>query len=120
MKNVVILGSTGSIGNNTLNVIRLNMDRYRVVALSANCNGQKLLEQCIEFNPMYALILEQKEAEWLKQKLQSRHIKTEVLNSYDDLNKIVVLDEVDIVMSAIVGSRGLMPTYKAILANKKV
>ena len=120
MQNVVILGSTGSIGGNTLNVLRLHPDKYKVLALTANSNWQALLTQCVEFKPQYALLLDTQNAANLQQKLVSHHLKTAVLTGIDDLVKLVGLPEVDVVMSAIVGSAGLLPTHEAILAGKKV
>jgi len=120
MQNVVILGSTGSIGCNTLNVIELHPGKYKIIALTANSNVDKLLEQCIKFKPEYAVLLDVAQANHLKDQLKLNQINTVVLTKPDDLLHIVTLTETDIVMSAIVGSAGLLPTYSAITAGKKV
>jgi 1-deoxy-D-xylulose-5-phosphate reductoisomerase len=120
MQNVVILGSTGSIGCNTLNVIELHPDKYKVVALTANSNVAKLFEQCVKFKPEYAVLLDAAQAEYLKNQLKLNQIETKVLTTSGDLLQVVSMPHVDIVMSAIVGSRGLLPTYAAVKAGKKV
>ncbi|MBY0378940.1 MAG: 1-deoxy-D-xylulose-5-phosphate reductoisomerase [Burkholderiales bacterium] len=120
IKSIVILGSTGSIGVSTLEVISHNLDKYKVFALVANTNLDKLLEQCIKYIPKYAVILDKVKSMVLKDKLKLHNIATEVFNTENELINLAVHDEVDIVMSAIVGSRGLLPTYRAIKANKRV
>lgn len=120
MQNIVILGSTGSIGCSTLEVIKLNLDKYRVFALTANSNVEKLLSQCVDFEPQYALVLDESKAHNLAHKLKDLKISTKVLFHENDLVSLVTNSAVNIVMSAIVGSAGLVPTYAAIKANKKV
>lgn len=120
MQGVAILGSTGSIGCSTLEVIRLHPKLYKIIALTANLQAEKLLIQCIEFKPKYAVILDKSQATSLELKLKEHNISTQVLTNISDLVNIVSLAEVDIVMSAIVGSHGLLPTYNAVLAGKKV
>ena len=120
MQNVVILGSTGSVGSNTLEVIRQNSDKYLVIALTADSNVDKLLSQCLEFNPQYAVLLNQDKLLYFKEQLKSYNLNTEVLTGSDSLVQIVKLPHVDIVMSSIVGGCGLLPTYNAILSGKKV
>lgn len=120
MQNVVILGSTGSIGSNTLDVISQHLDQYNVVALSCNSQINKLLDQCLKYKPDYAVVLDKLAATELKHKLKLNNSKTSVLDGYSALAYIASLDYVDIVMSAIVGSSGLSPTLAAIKANKKV
>lgn len=120
MQNIVILGSTGSIGTSTLDVIRINAELYKVFALTANTNATKLLTQCLEFTPNYALILDQAKAIWLQGELAKAKCKTQVLSEHKDLINLVIDTNVDVVMSAFVGSAGLIPTYHAIKAGKKV
>lgn len=119
-KNVTILGSTGSIGCNTLDVIRLHSDKYFITALTAASNLNKLFEQCIEFKPEYAVILDQQKARTLADKLKLHHLPTKVLSGTDDLVVVATLGQVDVVMSAIVGSSGLLPTLAAVKSGKKV
>ena len=120
MLQVAILGSTGSIGTSTLEVISHNFDKYQVVALTANKDADKLLSQCIKFNPKYAVLLDKSKASFLEAQLKKNNLRTKLLTNSEDLSYVVQLDEVDIVMSAIVGSHGLLPTYSAILAGKRV
>lgn len=120
MQHVVILGSTGSVGTSTLEVIRHHADKYIITALTANNDADKLLAQCLEFKPKYAVLLNETKAGELRQKLKSYNLTTEILSTKEDLASVVKLPEVDVVMSAIVGSHGLYPTYHAILAGKKV
>lgn len=120
LKNVVILGSTGSVGSNTLDVISIHKDKFRVYALVANSNLEKLYLQCIEFQPKFAVILNEKFAKELKHRFILDNLKIDVFYSVDDINTIVKDSQVDIVMASIVGSAGLAPTYNAIKANKKV
>lgn len=120
MQNVVILGSTGSIGCNTLDVISRHPDLYKVTALSCNSQINKMLEQCLSYTPEYVVVLDKVAAHELEHKLKLNNIATRVLSDYSDLSFIVSLEYVDIIMSAIVGSSGLAPTLSAIIANKKV
>lgn len=120
LKNIVILGSTGSIGCNTLEVIALHKDKFSVYALVANTNIEKLYLQCVKFKPKFAVILNEKLAKELKSRFILNNLKIEVYYSLSDINTIVKDLQVDIVMASIVGSAGLEPTYHAIKANKKV
>ena len=120
MQNVVILGSTGSIGCSTLDVIRLHPDKYKLTALTANSGVDKLFAQCLEFKPSYAVLLDKTKAQELKQRLAACKLPTVVYTETSDLAALVSLPEVDMVMSAIVGSQGLLPTYAAVCAGKKV
>lgn len=117
---VVILGSTGSVGCNTLNVIREHLDKYTIFALSANNQVDKLFEQCVEFKPQYAVLPNPSLAKVLQEKLVRHSLTTKVLAEVNDLSALVQFPEVDIVMSAIVGSTGLLPTLNAVIAGKKV
>ncbi|MFN8769514.1 MAG: 1-deoxy-D-xylulose-5-phosphate reductoisomerase [Neisseriaceae bacterium] len=119
-QNIAILGSTGSIGTSTLEVIRCNLSRYNVFALTANNNVEKLFEQCCIFKPQYAVIIDKVKSNYLQDKLKLNGINTVVLSEEIDLVKIVEHPDVNIVMSAIVGSKGLLSTYRAIKANKRV
>ena len=117
---VTILGSTGSIGCNTLLVINDQIDDYQVFALTANTAVEKLLEQCIKFRPQYAIILDKVLSIYLQNELLKLNISTQVLYNKQDLIMVSTHESVDIVMSAIVGSDGLLATYYAIKANKKI
>ncbi len=118
MQNICILGSTGSIGVNTLSVIDANLDSCQVIALTANTNRQKLFEQCIRFSPRFAVMNNPAEAKLLSQQLANHG--TEVLSGEEGLITVSALAEVNTVMCAIVGAAGLLPTLSAARAGKKV
>ena len=120
MKLVTILGSTGSIGESTLDVISRHPDAYRVFALSCNSNIEKLVKQCEKFKPDYAVVTSSESAILCSGLLSTKNIQTEVLVGIDGLNAVAADDAVDIVMSAIVGAIGLEPTLCAVNSGKKV
>ncbi|MCL2075994.1 MAG: 1-deoxy-D-xylulose-5-phosphate reductoisomerase [Betaproteobacteria bacterium] len=120
MQNITILGATGSIGQNTLAVLRQHPDRYRVFALTAHRQKDKLREQCREFKPEYAALDDAADAATLRDELREIGIKTEVLYGADALSEVAAASETDIVMAAIVGAAGLSPTYAAAKAGKKI
>jgi len=121
MKSICLLGSTGSIGLSTLDVLRLNQDRYSVVALTANKNIERLLEQCIEFKPAYVVVVDQDLAEVFNKKIeQSEAADTTVLSGIEALEFVAQLPEVDIVVAAIVGAAGLLSTLTAAKAGKRL
>jgi len=117
---VAILGSTGSIGASTLDIVRRHPDRYRVLALTAHRSVDTLASQCAEFGAKYAAIGDESLAGDLKKALADRHCKTEVLAGADGLTQAATLPGADIVMAAIVGAAGLMPTFMAARAGKKI
>jgi 1-deoxy-D-xylulose-5-phosphate reductoisomerase len=120
MKLVTILGSTGSIGESTLDVISRHPDAYRVFALTCNTNVEKLVKQCEKFKPDYAVVTSSKSAFLCSGLLSAKNIQTEVLVGIDGLNAVVSDAAVHIVMSAIVGAIGLEPTLCAVNSGKKV
>ncbi|MBD1583654.1 1-deoxy-D-xylulose-5-phosphate reductoisomerase [Pseudoalteromonas sp. S16_S37] len=115
---VVILGATGSIGLSTLDVIARNSERYQVFALAAGRNVDKMAEQCLAHRPQYAIMDCEKAAKSLTERLVG--ISTEVLCGTKQMAQIAAHGDVDIVMSAIVGAAGLIPTLAAVEAGKKV
>ena len=120
MKRIVILGSTGSIGVSTLDVIARHAARFEVIALTARHNAQKLAEQCAKFRPRYAVMLDVRGAQQVRDRLREGGIATEVLSSAADLERVVALDEVDMVMAAIVGAAGLRAVLAAARAGKTI
>ena len=120
MELVTILGATGSIGLSTLDVIRRHADRFQVLALTANQNVERILEQCREFKPKYVVMANADAAEKLQQEVQKEGLSCDVLSGNDGLVKVASLAEVDSVMAAIVGAAGLLPTLAAAQAGKKV
>jgi len=117
---VSILGSTGSIGASTLDVVRRNPTRYRVLALTAHRSVDRLAELCAEFDARVAVIGEESLAGDLASALAERHCRAEVLAGADGLAQAATLADADIVMAAIVGAAGLMPTLQAAAAGKKL
>lgn len=120
MQNITILGSTGSIGLSTLDVIRRHRQRYRVFALCAHTQLDRLFEQCLEFQPAYAVIGDSGLAEQLAARLAAEKSPTRVEFGPAALVKMAELPEVDSVMAAIVGAAGLPPTLAAAVAGKRV
>ncbi|MDF7680046.1 1-deoxy-D-xylulose-5-phosphate reductoisomerase [Enterobacteriaceae bacterium ESL0689] len=120
MKQLTVLGSTGSIGCSTLDVVRHNRDRFSVMALVAGKNVDRMAEQCLEFSPRYAVMDDQHSADALRIRLRESGSRTQVLSGQQDAAKMAALDEVDQVMAAIVGVAGLVPTMAAICAGKTV
>ncbi|MCX8049237.1 MAG: 1-deoxy-D-xylulose-5-phosphate reductoisomerase [Methylohalobius sp.] len=120
MKGLCILGATGSIGANTLDVVARHPDKFRVVALTGNCRTQTLLQQCLAHRPDYAVLVEPKAAQELSRQLKAAGLATEVLVGPQALAEVAVLPEVDCVMAAIVGAAGLLPTLAAARAGKRI
>lgn len=120
MKGLCILGATGSIGANTLDVVARHPDKFRVVALTGNCRTQTLLQQCLAHRPDYAVLVEPKAAQELSRQLKAAGLATEVLAGPQALAEVAVLPEVDCVMAAIVGAAGLLPTLAAARAGKRI
>lgn len=119
-QNLTILGSTGSIGVNTLDVVARHPDLYQVFALTANQQIDVLLEQCIRFTPEFAVVLDEDKASLLRQNLQDAGVKTTVLVGVSALIQVASAPEVDTVMAAIVGAAGLAPAMAAAEAGKRI
>ncbi|MCD6297353.1 MAG: 1-deoxy-D-xylulose-5-phosphate reductoisomerase [Deltaproteobacteria bacterium] len=119
MKKIALLGSTGSIGVNALNVIRANPEKYRVAALTAGKNIELLLNQIEDFRPMAVAVLDETLALELK-KRSGKGRKFGISFGSKGLVHIATLNEVDTVISAITGAAGLLPTYEAIKAGKQI
>ena len=120
MKRLTVLGSTGSIGCNTLDVVRHNPESFAVTALVAGKNVDRMIEQCLEFSPRYAVMDDAKSANALMLALREHGSRTEVLSGQQAACDVAALDEVDQVMAAIVGAAGLVPTLAAIRAGKTI
>jgi 1-deoxy-D-xylulose-5-phosphate reductoisomerase len=120
LQNLTILGSTGSVGANTLDVVERHPDRFRIVALTAHVQSGMLFDQCVRHGPRYAVISQPRLAEELQQRLTREGLETEVLCGPDALERVASLPEVDTVMAAIVGIAGLRATLAAAAAGKKV
>lgn len=120
VRHLTILGSTGSIGVNTLDVVARHPGRFRVIALTANKDARKILEQCRRFKPRYAVLLDEGSAQWLLAEVQAAGLDTEVLSGVESLEKVASLPEVDVVMAAIVGAAGIRPAFAAASAGKQI
>ena len=120
MIGVTVLGSTGSIGINTLDVLGLHPDRFTVVALTANRDVAGLYRQCLQWQPAYAVLADAEAARQLSRQLRSAGLKTQVSSGAAALAEVVALPETDYVMAAIVGAAGLEPTLAAARAGKRV
>lgn len=120
IKGITVLGSTGSIGLSTLDVLARHPDRYRVVALTAHRQVERMFEQCLHFQPSFAVMSDPQAAEQLSGQLASHDLATEVLSGPDGLAQVAALGEVDYVMAAIVGAAGLPPTLAAARAGKRI
>lgn len=119
LSKITILGSTGTIGENTLDVISRH-ENYQVVALTANTQVEKLYQQCLQYNPQYAAMVDENAATQLADKLKKDGREITVLSGVEGLETVAALDNIDTVMAAIVGAAGLLPTLAAARAGKKV
>ena len=119
-KTITVLGSTGSIGVSTLDVIRRHPEQYQVFALTAHSRMEELFQQVQQFNPRYAVMGDEQQAQTLRNRLQRVGSDTEVLSGPDALVNVAEHADVDYVMAAIVGAAGLLPTLAAVKQGKRV
>ena len=117
---LTVLGSTGSIGTSTLDVVARHPERFEVFALSAATQVDLLLAQCAQFRPRYAVMASAPHAGALAEKLQANDLPTQVIQAQDALEMIASHDDVDAVMAAIVGAAGLAPCLAAARAGKRL
>jgi 1-deoxy-D-xylulose-5-phosphate reductoisomerase len=120
MKRLTILGSTGSIGESTLDVVARHPERFEVLALAACTSHEKLAAQCERFEPRWAAMADEAAAERLRATLRARGVATEVLAGPGSLERVAALPEADAVMAAVVGAAGLPGTLAAARAGKIV
>lgn len=120
MRGLVILGSTGSVGESTLDVAARHPDRFRIVGLAARANDEVLLAQCLRYRPAYAALLDRTAASRLSEGLAAAHCDTRVLAGPEALVEVATLPEAELVMAAIVGAAGLAPTLAAATAGKQL
>ncbi len=120
MIGVTVLGSTGSIGVSTLDVISRHPGRYRAVALTANRDVDGLIRQCRVFGPDYAAMADSRSAQDLKQRVEAENLPVKVLSGNQGLEEVAALPEVDQVMAAIVGAAGLPPALAGVRAGKRI
>lgn len=117
---LTILGSTGSIGTSTLDVVARHPDRYEVFALSAATQVDLMLAQCARFRPRYAVMASSEHARQLDEKIKANSLETQVLQAPEALETIASHEQVDAVMAAIVGAAGLAPCLAAARAGKRL
>ncbi|WP_093342267.1 1-deoxy-D-xylulose-5-phosphate reductoisomerase [Variovorax sp. PDC80] len=117
---VTVLGSTGSVGVSTLDVIARHPERFEVFALSAATKVDEMLAQCARFSPRFAVMASEAHAAALAEKLQQNNLPTRVLSGAGAIEEIASHDEVDAVMAAIVGAAGLGPCLAAARAGKRL
>ncbi len=117
---VTVLGSTGSIGESTLDVLVRNADYYEVFALSANRNVDKLREQCLRIKPRFAVMNDPDSAEQLRKQLSVQNSDIEVLSGRDGLEVVAAHQQTDTVVAGIVGAAGLLSTLAAVDAGKRL
>lgn len=117
---ITVLGSTGSIGTNTLDVVARHLDQYEIFALSASTQVDLMLKQCAQFTPKFAVMASAPHALQLAEKLKKNGLQTQVLQAQDALEIIASHPDVDAVMGAIVGAAGLVPCLAAAKAGKRL
>lgn len=117
-KKIAILGSTGSIGTQTLEVIEEHSDKFEVEVLTANTNADLLIEQAIKFKPNTVVIVDENQFEKVSETLWEHDIKT--FTGIEALAQVAEMQETDVVLTALVGYAGLLPTIKAIEAKKTI
>jgi 1-deoxy-D-xylulose-5-phosphate reductoisomerase len=120
MQNITVLGSTGSIGVSTLDVIARHPEKYRVFALTAHTQVEKMAQQCVQFQPAVAVMGTAQAAQELQTLLRAKQCNTDVLYGPNALVQVASANECQIVMAAIVGAAGLPPSLAAAQAGKKV
>mgnify|MGYP002617309729 FL=1 len=118
MKKIAILGSTGSIGTQTLDVVREHSDELQVVALAAGTNKERLKEQIKEFHPKLVSLSDEKKAQELKEELAGEQV--EVVCGMEGLIEVAGADSADVVVTAVVGMMGILPTMEAIRKGKDI
>jgi 1-deoxy-D-xylulose-5-phosphate reductoisomerase len=120
VQRVCVLGSTGSIGVNTLDVVSRHAERFQVVALTAHSRMEELFAQCIRWRPRFAAVSEPQQASALQRRLRDAGASTEVLHGSQALCELAEHPDVDTVMAAIVGAAGLPPCLAAARAGKRL
>lgn len=120
MKKVSILGTTGSIGTQTLDVLRKDRENFQLIGVSANSNTEKLLHIVEEFKPAYAVLTEKKAYLKFKEYFSNKSTNLKILFGTEGLNTIASLPEIDMVVTSVMGMCGLIPTIKAIESGKNI
>ena len=116
MHSITVLGSTGSIGESTLDVVSQHPEKYTIYALTGCRQLEKLAQQSVQFKAKYAVVIDESSAVQLRSLIQELKGTTEVIFGAEALTEVASSSQVDIVMAAIVGSAGLLPTLSAVKA----
>lgn len=119
-KALTILGSTGTIGDNTLEVLALHSDKFSLFALTANSNSTKMFDQCRAWQPEYAVMVEERAADELERKIKEAGLRTKIIWGMAGLEYVASHPDTDYVMAGIVGAAGLLPNLAAARAGKRV
>ncbi|MCV2525711.1 MAG: 1-deoxy-D-xylulose-5-phosphate reductoisomerase [Candidatus Lightella neohaematopini] len=120
MRYITLLGSTGSIGCNVLNIVKHDLNFFKIIALVARKNINLMIKQCLFFKPKYVCMTNKKSAKILKDYLDSINSKIIVLSGIDNACNVSILSHVNIVVSAMSGIAGLLPTFSALKAGKRI
>ncbi|CAB1243804.1 1-deoxy-D-xylulose-5-phosphate reductoisomerase [Clostridium sp. MT-14] len=120
MKKISILGTTGSIGTQTLDVLRKDRENFKLIGISANSNVEKLLKIVEEFKPLYAVVTQKEAYLKFKEYFRNKNANLEILFGTEGLNTIASLPEIDMVVTSVMGMSGLVPTIRAIEAGKDI
>ena len=120
MKNISILGATGSIGTQTLDVIRNSGEKINLIGITANSTVDKIKEIIREFEPKYVAMMDENSAQFIKEFCSNEYPTIQVLSGIDGLIKVATLEEIDTVVTSVVGMIGLKPTMAAIEAKKDI
>lgn len=120
MKNISILGATGSIGTQTLDIIRTDSENFKLVAVTANTNYKKIIEIINEFNPKLVAMMDNNSCNIVRSYCSDNNKNIEVLSGIDGLTAAATLSEIDIVVTSVVGMVGLVPTLSAIKCGKDI
>ena len=118
--NIVLLGSTGSIGTSTLKVIDENLNNFSLLLLSAHSNYELMIEQCKKYEPIFAYLENKDSSKILREGLIHSGSSTKILNSRKELNEVIAMSDTDVVVAGMVGVAGLEPVHTAIASGKRV
>ena len=118
--NIVLLGSTGSIGTSTLKVIDENLNNFSLLLLSAHSNYELMIEQCKKYEPIFAYLENKDSSKILREGLVHSGSSTKILNSRKELNEVIAMSDTDVVVAGMVGVAGLEPVHTAIASGKRV
>jgi 1-deoxy-D-xylulose-5-phosphate reductoisomerase len=120
VKRITILGSTGSVGTSTLDVLKRHPARFEVFALTASTQVELLLKQCVEFSPSFAVLASPQHGKVLEERCRALKLQTRVLWGADAIDLVASHEQVNVVMAAIVGAAGLSPCLAAARAGKRL